>query len=181
MKKPYLFLVGILFIFFFCACTSEESRQYTVTREGMDFVIDTGNNTIFDGINTYGYVFSGNSSEYSAAITYPDGSSYQLDMYGNGAGTGKGSDDYDKEKYVDGYLLCKILEEKAPRKPAVKNIGLLLVVLALGIFGAVFPRVAWKLEVGWLTKNGEPSDFALKLYRWGGLLCIVIAVVLLFI
>lgn len=177
-KKAYLFFMGILFAFFFCACSSEESRQYTVTRNGIDFTIDTENGTIFDGTYTYDYVFSGNSSEYSAMVTYPNGSSYQLDMYGNGAGTGKGSDDYDKEKYADGYLLCKILGEKAPKKPIAKNVGLLLVVLVFGIFGAAFPRVAWKLEIGWMTKNGEPSDVALGLYRWGGVVLIVVAVAL---
>lgn len=181
MKKAQLLFVGILFVFFFCACSSEESKQYKVTRDGIDFVINTENNTIFDGTYMYNYVFSGNSSEYSATITYPDGSSYRLEMHGNGAGTGSGSADYDKEKYIDGYLLCRILEEKAPKKPAAKNIGLLLVVLALGIFGAAFPRTAWKLEIGWLTKNGEPSAFALGLYRWGGVLLIAAAVVLLFI
>lgn len=180
MKKLQLLFIGILFIFFFCACSSEESKQYMVTRDGIDFTVDTENGTIFDGTYTYEYVFSGNSSEYSATIAYPDGSSYRLDM-NNGVGAGGGSDDYDKEKYVDGYLLCKILEERAPKKSAAKNIGLFVFVIAFGILGAAFPRAAWKLEIGWMTKNGEPSDFALKLYRWGGVLLIAAAVVMLFI
>ena len=179
MKKISLFFFGMCFIFLLCACTSKEGKQYTVTKNGTHFTVSTENSTISDGTYTYSYTFLGNASEYDATITYPDGSSYRF-AYNNGVGSGGGSIDYNKEKYMDGYTLCEILQERAPKKSGEKHVGWSLLFLVIGILGVAFPRALWKLEIGWLVKNGEPSNFALGLYRFGGVLVIILAVVLIF-
>lgn len=177
MKKTRLLFLGIFFLVFLCACSFGKAGQYTVTKDGMDFIINRDDSTISDGIHTYHYAFSGTSPEYSITITYPDGSRYQFHRSGN-SGVGGGSDDYGKEKYTDGYVLCELLSGEAPSGAA--NIGLFLLALAIGILYAAFPRTAWKLQIGWLLKNGEPSSFALGLSRFCGVLLIVLAIVIMF-
>lgn len=132
MKKISLFFFGMCFIFLLCACTSKEGKQYTVTKNGTHFTVNTENSTISDGTYTYSYT------------------------------------------------LCEILQERAPKKSGEKHIGWSVLFLVIGILGVAFPRALWKLEIGWLVKNGEPSGFALGLYRFGGVLVIILAVILLF-
>ena len=73
MKKVVL-ICSILLTLLLCACgTSEVSTVYTVTKNNVDYVVDTENKTISDGKYEYHYEFSGNKSEYRVRIEYPNG------------------------------------------------------------------------------------------------------------
>ena len=96
-------------------------------------------------------------------------------------GYGGQSDDYDAAKYIEGHILCDILEEEAP---AAKRAGQPLISILLFICGALTtaaPRFFWNLKHGWLYKNAEPSDAAINAGRVSGILLMIAAIVLLFI
>lgn len=177
MRKILVMLILILMVCL-CACASAEPT-YTITKDNVDYVVDTENKTISDGIYTYQYEFSGNSSSYDVDITYPDGSIYWFTMSGN-SGHGGWSDDYDEKRYIDGDTLCDVLLEKAPKESKPGKIFAVVLLAALGVFNVVSPYSAWYLEYGWRYKNAEPSDMALGMNRVGGVIAVIAAILVLF-
>lgn len=179
MKKVVL-ICSILLTLLLCACgTSEASTVYTVTKNNIDYVVDTENKTISDGHHTYQYDFSGNSSNYSITIKYPNGATYWWNKSGY-TGHGGWSDNYDEKRYVDGDILTEVVLEKAPREQKSGQGFAALLVAAVGVFNIMSPQTAWYLEYGWRFKNAEPSDLALGFNRVGGLIAVIVAVILLF-
>ena len=186
MKKLLIPILGILLMFSLCACSSSDtgtSSTYTVNKYGTDYVVDPDNRTISDGKYTYQYDLTVDSSNYSIDITYPDGSTFWWSAQSSGStttGFGGWSDDYDEGRYADGYTLCDVVEERVPQSSGNPNIFLVLVLLAVGLFNAIWPRAAWYLEYGWRYKNAEPSDLVLGLNRFGGIIAIIVAVIVAF-
>ena len=156
------------------------SAVHTVTKEGVDYVIDTQACTISDGTHTYEYTFQGNSSSARIHISYPNGAVYSWQTH-NHVGYGGWTDNYDEALYADGDILCDVILEQA-LKP---NMGLKIVVAvflgAFGIFCIRSPETVWHLENAWKFKNAEPSELSLAVTRISGGVCILIAVVLIFV
>ena len=187
MKRIFVGLLCALLVISLCSCSSSKdgtSTVYAVNKNGTDYVVDTDKGTIFDGTHTYQYELSGSSSGYSIKITYPDGSTYWWNTHNSGnlvTGGGGWSDDYDEKRYVDGRTLCDVLEEDVPKEKNPKNIFLILLLFVVGIFNTVTPHTAWYLEYGWRYKNVEPSDLALGLNRFGGVVALIAAVIMIFV
>ncbi len=179
MKKRVLFLITMLIAICLCGCSSSANTSYTVTKNGIDFIIDTENSTISDGVNTYHYTFSGTSSTYEVHITYPDSSSYWFKMQNN-SGNGGWSDNYDKNRFTDGDTLREILLEKAPKESFPGKAVFILLLFVIGVFNMISPHTAWYLEYGWRYKNAEPSDLVLGLNRTSGLVAVIAAIALIF-
>ena len=53
--------------------------------------------------------------------------------------------------------------------------GILL--LIVGIVVAKLPGMVWFFAVGWLIKDAEPSDSAIKFYRYIGIFLLIIGVI----
>ena len=185
-KRSVLVILGALLIFSLCSCSSSEAGRgsaYTVNGHGRDYIIDPDNGTIFDGTYTYQYDLYIGSSDYSIEITYPDGSTYWWRARTSGGvttGGGGWSDDYDANRYVDGRILCDVLEEKVPRTTGDITVFLIFILLAGGIFNIIWPRVAWYLGYGWRLKDAEPSNLALTMNRIGGVFAIIAAIIMCF-
>ena len=132
--------------------------------------------------NTYQYEVSGSSNEYSITITFPNGSKYWRDASGvDGviSYTAGWSENYNAERYADGEVLCGILEREVGKERSPLNIILGLILLAAGIFCTASPYNVWYMEYGWRYKDAEPSGLALGLNRFGGIVAIIVAVVLI--
>lgn len=185
MKKIVTFLMAALLTIALCACSTSVETTYEVTKNGREYIVDTENSTISDGINTYRYTFSGNSAAYTAKITYPDGSSYWWSKKDtDGFSTGGWSDDYDENRYVDGETLCDILLVKAPKKSKMVGSGELIaaiLLIAIGAFNAFSPYNAWYWEYGWRFKDAKPSDTALGVHRASGVIAIIVGLFIIFI
>lgn len=54
-------------------------------------------------------------------------------------------------------------------------IGVALLFLALGLFFLAKPEIVWELQHFLTVKNGEPTDFALRQLRIGGIVYLVIS------
>lgn len=186
MKRCLATILGIWLLFSLCSCVATDtsaSSTYTVNKNGIDFIVDPDNRTISDGKHTYQYDLTVGSGNYSIDITYPDGSTFWWSTQSSGGtttGFGGWSDDYDEGRYVDGHTLCDVIKERVPQPAGNSNIFLVLVLLAVGLFNAIWPRAAWYLEYGWRYKNAEPSDLVLGLNRFGGIIVIIVAVIVSF-
>lgn len=53
--------------------------------------------------------------------------------------------------------------------------GILL--LIVGFIVAKFPDMIWFFALGWLFKDAEPSDIAIKLYRYSGIFLFILGVI----
>ena len=125
MKKIIALLLSSLIVICLCSCAASNEviiTTYTVNKEGVNYVVDPGEPTtgsIFDGVYTYQYEISGSTAEYLVRITYPDNSTYWQNTrmhYSGIVARGSGwSDDYDKNRYADGQMLCEILEKLIPK------------------------------------------------------------------
>ena len=180
MKKMFTLWMTVLLLISLCACSSTKTTTYTVTKGGTTFIVNTENSTISDGTNIYMYSLSGNLSDYDVDITYPDGSTYWWSVQDN-SGMGGWSDDYDENRYIDGNTLCKVLEEEMPEKPKTRNVLIIILLLSICVFNVASPYTAWYLEYGWRYKDAEPSDIALGLNRFCGILAIIIAVIMIIV
>ena len=185
MKKSFAVILCVILLMSLCACGTSKTlpSAYTAQRDGKEYVVDQVSKKISDGTHTYTYSLDGDSGGYSIKITYPDGSTYWWDKQENdtiGYGYGGWSDDYDENRYVSGDTLCDILEVAVPEKKEPKNVLLILILLAVGIFNTVSPYNAWYLEYGWRYKDAEPSELALGMARFGGIVAIVVAVCMIF-
>ena len=174
----FVFLLSLLLTLSLCACSNIDTT-YNIERGGETFEINTEDGTIFDGTNTYKYVFSGNSSSYDIDITYPNGSAYYWSQNGS-MGHGGWSDDYNEVLYVSGDILCDVVAAKAPKASNPTKIFAVIFLIFLGAFDVLFPKISWVLAYGWRYKNAEPSDIALGLIRVGGIIVIIISIVLIF-
>ena len=179
MKKLQVLIVLMLIAISLCACSSM-STTYTVEQDGITYVVDTINSTVFDGGNTYQYSFSGSYSSYKIDITYPDGSTYWWQQQGS-SGFGGWSDNYDENRYVAGDVLCDVLEEKAPKESNLGKIFMAIFLLGIGMLNIISPNTAWYLQYGWIYKDAEPSDNALTMNRILGGVAIIIAVIIFFL
>ena len=183
MKKFFAAILCVLLGLSLFACASSQPSVYRAQRDGKEYVVDTVSKKISDGTHTYRYSLDGDSGGYSIEITYPDGSTYWWRTQSSGFGVGYGgwSDDYDENRYVNGDILCDILEDEVPEERDPKPILLIVVLLAIGIFNAVSPHTAWYLENGWRFKNAEPSDLALGMTRLAGIVFIAVAIIMIFV
>ena len=184
MKRLFVFLTVFLLLFSLSACSAKpKDSTYTRTRDGVVFTVDPVNQTITDGTYIYRYTLSAGGSEIS--ITYPDGSTYwkRMMQQSNGVsyGTFGGSDDYDETRYVSGDTLYDVVSSGLPEKSSPKNIGMIVLLLAVGIFNTCAPKAAWYLSTGWQFRDAEPSDAALAFARFGGIIALMIAVIMIFL
>lgn len=178
MRKVYVFLLSLLLVFSLCACSAEENPNVrTVSVDGVVFTVDVEQGTITDGRCTYQFTVSGSSTN----ITYPDGSTYywtQNEHFGHGGW----SADYDANRYVDGDTLCDVLSKTVPvSRSSEKPVLIILLLLVVGVFNAAAPQASWYLEYGWRFRDAEPSELALGVNRIIGIVCIVIAVGMIFL
>ena len=116
MTKSFAAILCVLLGLSLFACTASQPSVYRAQRDGKEYVVDTVSKKISDGTHTYRYSLDGDSGGYSIKITYPDGSTYWWRTQSSGFGVGYGgwSDDYDENRYVNGDILCDILEDAVP-------------------------------------------------------------------
>ncbi len=182
-------MLCVFLVLFLCAvlagCSArEDTSTYTVTRNGKVYTVDTVNCTVTEGTNVFRYEYSGSGRSYNVNITYPDGSTFwwksQKSSDFVSSSHGGWSDDYDPEKYIDGSDLIDLIEMDIEPESEPKNVFLIFILLAVGIFNIAAPETAWMLEHGWRYKNAEPSDMALDLNRIGGGFAIIVAIFMWF-
>lgn len=165
-------------LFLLAGCGEKRQSVYDIARDGVVYTVDQEQQTISDGKYSYRYEVSGSSSGASFKIIYPNGSSFWWQKNASG-GFGGWSDDYDESTYASGHTLLDILTAGRPRESEPKNVPAIILLILLGLFNAIAPETSWYLSRGWYYRDAEPSDEALLLYRGSGILCLVIAVLMI--
>lgn len=172
---PLLLALTLLLVLLCTACREKETT-YEVDRDGLTYTVDTVARTITQGENVYHYSLSGTS----LAITFPDGRIYRQHTYD---GSGPATITYDPlDEEVDrlGATLTVVLSREWPPKefwhPSLP--GLLLILI--GLWNVISPQSAWYFNYGWRFKDAEPSDEALSIGRFGGVVALFIGIVIQF-
>lgn len=178
-KKLLVPLLCTLFVMLLCSCSSNKTETvYTVSNDGT-YVIDSSKGTVSDGTHIYKYKINGSSSDYTVYITYPNGSQYwrsarsEDDAMSYSEGW---SESYDEKRYIDGAIICNVLEGEVPKDNNPLIIILSVILLGVGVFYIVTPQTLWYLEYGWRYKDAEPSDLAIGWNRFAGIVLIIVAV-----
>lgn len=178
VKKIKLFLTLLIAILILSSC-GKTSSIFSVKIDNQTFTVDKALSTIFDGINTYKYEITPDGWGYAVTIIYPDGSEYSRKDTGSFI-IGGLSDDYDENKYVNGDILCQVLETDYPRAADNKNYFLSMVLFAIGIFNIAATKTAFYFSYGWRYKDAQPSDEALIIMKIGGIAAVIAAVLTIF-
>ena len=55
-----------------------------------------------------------------------------------------------------------------------------IIVFVIGIWNILLPYSAWYLHSGWKYKDSEPTEFALAMYRVGGVVSVIVSVAIWF-
>lgn len=172
MKHFKILLLLLVAAVLLCGCAQGDEEVYTVTRGDYLLTVDTVNQTIFDGVDTYRYTVSGNTT----TITYPNGASYH--RMEDGSDTTEG--EYDAARYISGDVLCGALVRKTAVPKPGGNPVVGLIIVAIGAFFAGFPDKAWHLTQGRKDQDADPTKESLAVTRVGGIAVIVIGIVVCF-
>lgn len=167
MKKLLFLVLAVLFL---AGCTGTIDATYTVVTQDGEFTVDSAQQTISDGTHIYRY----EAGRTTVKIIYPNGSSYWRSYDSSYSYSGGWSDDYDETAYVPGDVLLELLErdEHSSGKKGNPLLGILLI--AVGLWNAIRPDMAWYVARGWHYKNAEPSELSLAMYRIGGVALVLI-------
>lgn len=180
MKRFWKVLVMLVVVLSLWGCTRQE-KIYTTERNGIQFVVDTENRTISDGVYTYHYGLSEGASSSTLTITYPNGASYWDTQNDKGNGSSGWSDDYKADAYVSGWTLSNVVRQTIPKPANSGKIIAGLIVIGLSIAEIAFPQGLWYLRYGWHFKSAEPSDASLMLARVGGVVGIILGAILILV
>lgn len=177
MKRIGLYLLTLMMLLSLCACGKGD--VYDVYLDEGIFTVDTVNETITHEGISYPYDLREYGSGVMIDLTYPDGSTYTWTRTMN-IGYGGGSDDYDENRYIDADILLDVLEEETSVRRedrSGKFILLGLIAVPIGLFYFFAPKTVWWLEHCWWVKDGEPTDFALAMTKFGGIILILVGLI----
>lgn len=181
MRKIIGFLLAVSVVLFFAGCVDGQS-VYAGEVNGIAYTVDAENRTITAGEHTYRYQLENDGNEKTITVFYPTGAAYKV---WEDLGIATGSGFYDPDVYLDGEILVEIVQLAHPlKRESVKlEFDPLLVlggiiVIILGIFEAASPEDAWRLANSWRFEYAEPSDLALTMTRFGGILSILVGILL---
>lgn len=188
MKNMRWFLLFLAVVVLFTGCTEKpEPETVTTVVEGrVTYTADWEHNTITDGKYTYNFIIttaqSADTTIEKITVFYPNGASYtQERKYSGddvGAGFSTGSADYDPERYADGDILIRIVDDRPRPEPEWKINWITVlcgaVVLGLGVLDIVKPGLWWKLRYGLYVQDAEPTEFAIFMSRIGGVICVLV-------
>lgn len=184
-RKRLAVLAALLSLLLLVGCGQVRSSVYDVEYGGGTYTVDKENQTItYDGATIQVEMLSGSGGGYEVTFTYPDGSTYWWDQSSSGMGAGGWSDDYDSERYVDGWTLIGVVDKAWSNQGggggASGSVLAGLLLILFGAVGVVEPKAIWYLNSGWRYKDAEPSDLALLVHRFGGGVAAVVGLILLF-
>ena len=180
MRKISVCLMVILMLLPVTAYASESGSTYVIEQNGISFTVNPESRTITVDGYSYHYEVETSGEQKTTTITYPNGATYYW-VQEEYVGYGGWSDDYDPDTYMDGDILLDIVDQIRPAKEKIgdgieinlMNVLIGLVVFVLGIFTAANPEDAWYWSNGWRFKNAEPSDMALTMSQFGGIVMII--------
>lgn len=177
MKRYRMFLCLLLVLILLAGCGEKAATAYTVNERGYTLYVDLAAGTITD---ESGLVYTVSYSGNRVTITYPNGATYwwtQTDKFGAGGS----SDDYDSTRYVPGNVIIDAMSASQPKSSGGSSYGFFgILFIALGVFNAWKPEWAWYISKGWQFRDAEPSDAALGMTRFGGIIAIILGVILFF-
>ncbi|WP_096154010.1 DUF6199 family natural product biosynthesis protein [Bacillus sp. FJAT-45066] len=177
----YKQLIVLLFIFLFIPITAvAESDSRVVVIDGQEF-------TVTASVSSIGYGYT---------VLAPDGTkySYNCNTVGTNMSTcsGKfiGENDFTMEedrimmermdKAISEYELTYGVPREEKSKSSSGNFFTGLLAIAVGAFLTFAPRSAWYLEIGWKLKDSEPSEAAILMNVFGGIILGIVGIVMMF-
>ena len=163
---------------FFAGC-QKIPETYTYRHNGKTLTVNTVEKTIDDGRYLYHYTLS---EDNGITITYPDGSVYP-DNTSSLPVIIIGNDNVIEDTnspYLSGWVLVNSLEKAVGKNPTF-HVGfflLCILMLGAGAFLILDPETAIYLRHMWWFKDAEPTDFAIGMTRFGGVISAICGVVM---
>lgn len=185
MKRWVMLLMAAFMAVFLLGSCVERQEEYEVERKGVVYLINTKESTISFSGQTYRY----GMGDSGGIITFPNGARFrwenrEIGRFGMMETSGNKQYGADVMEMNDiAWQLLDVLENSGTgiTLRISSNLPVSIVLFVAGILGMAVPEAVWYLEYGWRFKNAEPSQLALTMNRIGGGICILAAVVLLFI
>ena len=199
MKKILVFIVFIVLLTG-CGGGSSSSNAIAIDYIAGDYItgVDGQNVTISfdDNTRSAGTISSDNGiyrfsyeTDGTFNIIYPDG---YVHTHRNAQGamldwTGEKSPE--ELGYINAIFLAEAVNEAVMNPIGINNanartkeVPLIasLLIIAVGIWQTCSPKSMWWLSKGWLYKNAEPSDMALIMYGFGGVVIVFVGIMSLF-
>ena len=188
MRKTRLFaavLFTAMLLTCLTGCVSKVNRtgiSEVWGKDGNVYIIDFDGKTIKHNDVVYSYEVSGEDSDLSFTIHYPNGATYYSTPTDD-----SWSDNYDPRFYKAGNALADALQTAyAPRliKPDPTFVIVGLLCACSGLFSVFAPEAAMELHNLFRIRLYEsivPSEFGIKVTRITGGLAILIGVILFFV
>ena len=176
--KRILAILLLAVTVFFAGC-QKIPETYTYRHNGKTLTVNTVEKTIDDGRYLYHYTLS---EDNGITITYPDGSVYP-DNTSSLPVIIIGNDNVIEDTnspYLSGWVLVNSLEKAVGKNPTF-HVGFFLLgilMLGAGAFLILDPETAIYLRHMWWFKDAEPTDFAIGMTRFGGVISAICGVVM---
>ncbi|MBQ3061786.1 MAG: hypothetical protein IJD02_05020 [Lachnospiraceae bacterium] len=79
--------------------------------------------------------------------------------------------------------MCNVLGDEIEKEKVTKTdpmkFVIIIVLVVVGIMSIASPSAVWYLEYGWRYKDAQPSDEAIAMNRFVGIIAIIAAVAIL--
>lgn len=193
MKKVRIFgaiLIMAMLLLCLCGCVNYQAPQgNTYVRSDpwaeVSYTLDSGRWCLeYDGV-AYPYVVRTSGRQITYSVTYPNDAVYSETREGDSVQS-HWEGEYPKA-YTSGETLVEVLDDfyyLEDLKPHFLNWLGAMILIAIGLFGAFYPRAAWELEhmfKSWQYQSIEPTDDALLATRFGGVFGIAMGIVFFFL
>lgn len=184
MKK--LLALILLATLLLTACTSAPSGVYE--SDGLRMTVDWELCQIADGQQVYDYSLEQTGNEEKVIFTYPNGARYFV-VAVDGVVLAEGSvQSADISGYISPKLLYAAIDDQRPLVTKVfqgfDGYDIIMFIFAaffimVGIFNVTAPESAWGMRMDWQVEDGSPTDRALRVTIFRGVVTIIMGILLI--
>ena len=179
-----LLIALVLLLLFLPACARENTPEpdYFTTVDGQDIRISFDAGTRSEGTisSEHGDYRFAYHADGSFSVVYPNGYQYSQKTLNGASGSSWNYAESPSELgYIEGFVLeWAVRDAITPATNRTRGVSPLVSIglLGFGLFCILAPKSLWWISRGWMYKNVEPSDLILGVYRVGGILAVLFAV-----
>lgn len=179
--KYRLFALILVLAVVLSGCQGKAPDNYIVIHNGRTLSVNTIARTVTDGDDVYSYSVQEGTTSTVMEITYPNGKHmtvYQnYGSHGNSAGSLNAEE---AERYLSEWTIFDAVQEATTERYKF-HLGYFLLgilIAGAGVFLILDPETAIYWRHMWWFKDAEPTDFAIGMTRFSGVISAICGIVM---
>lgn len=180
--KHRLFALILVLAALLTGCQKKAPDNYIVIHNGRTLSVNTIARTVTDGDDVYSYSVQEGTTSTVMEITYPNGKTMTVSQ-NKASGMGNSSGELtveEAERYLSEWTIFDAVQEATTERYKF-HLGYFLLgilIAGAGVFLILDPETAIYWRHMWWFKDAEPTDFAIGMTRFSGVISAICGVVM---